>query len=152
MPILGHTIEEISRAKAGIFRHGATLISTKQQYPEAQRTLFEEAAKKKTRLTIANENLRESIYGKEGPMKCNASVAITAVRRFFGRNVEENVTKKEMEGLNKTFWPGRQQIVWHNTGDRKIKILLDGAHTLGKQRTRKKSHKNGLILKKFEIN
>jgi len=130
MSILGHTIEEISRAKAGIYRKGATLISTKQQYPEAQRTLFEEAEKKKTSLIIAHENLRESIFGKEGSMKCNASVAITAVRCFFGRDVEANVTKKEMEGLNKTFWPGRQQIVWHNTGERKLKILLDGAHTL----------------------
>ena len=133
MSILGHTIEEISRAKAGIFRRNATLISTNQEYVDAQRTLLEEAKKINTPLLFPSENLRESLYGKEGPLKCNASVALTAVRTFFGNSLDEAATKEEMEGLNKTFWPGRQQIVWHNTGERKLKILLDGAHTLGKQ-------------------
>ncbi|CAG5103954.1 Oidioi.mRNA.OKI2018_I69.chr1.g1016.t1.cds [Oikopleura dioica] len=130
MSILGHTIEEISRAKAGIFRRNATLISTRQEYTEAHKTLLEEAKKIITPLLIPSENLRESLYGKEGPMKCNASVALTAVRTFFGKSLDEAATKEEMEGLNKTFWPGRQQIVWHNTGERKLKVLLDGAHTL----------------------
>ena len=41
------------------------------------------------------------------------------------------VTPREKEAIQSIRWPGRQQILEHEVKGRKIRILLDAAHTPG---------------------
>ncbi|CAG5078069.1 Oidioi.mRNA.OKI2018_I69.PAR.g8890.t1.cds [Oikopleura dioica] len=143
---LGYTIQEIAAAKAGIFRQGATLITTWQEYPEAYQVLVKEAKHRGQLLTPSGELIDSTEL--EFPQNINAASAILAVRNlmrkmkhdtFFERlrktscsteaNLMKAATSTEKKAINSVRWPGRQQILEHKVKGRKIKILLDAAHT-----------------------
>ncbi|CAG5076555.1 Oidioi.mRNA.OKI2018_I69.PAR.g8489.t1.cds [Oikopleura dioica] len=142
---LGYTIEEIAAAKAGIFRHGATLITTWQEYPEAYEVLVKSAKNRGELLTPSGELIDSTEL--EFPQNVNAASAVLAVRhlmkklkggvferlRKFSSSSESDlmkvVTPREKEAIQSIRWPGRQQILEHEVKGRKIRILLDAAHT-----------------------
>ncbi|CBY12285.1 unnamed protein product [Oikopleura dioica] len=144
---LGYSIEEISASKAGIFRRGATLITSKQEYEEALSVLKIFANEKQANLLSPSQELIDST-GLEYPNNENAASAILAVRHlikslkqetFFQRlrksssstesDLMKIITPTEMKAIYSAEWPGRQQIVEHEINGRIIRILLDVAHT-----------------------
>jgi folylpolyglutamate synthase len=60
MDKLGYTIEEIAASKAGIFRRGATLITSKQEYQEAHDVLVKFAQERQGSLLTPSQELIES--------------------------------------------------------------------------------------------
>lgn len=141
MNILGDTIEEIAKNKLGIVKEKTPLVTIqndqiKQLIKEkcyemyAPYTVVRKKAITNVRLGIGETKFDYCEYKDvklrmNGLYQCeNASVAIEAVRflNLQGANIsKENV----MEGLSKTFWLGRLELV----STRPI-IILDGAHNV----------------------
>jgi folylpolyglutamate synthase/dihydropteroate synthase len=93
MDKLGYTIEEIAASKAGIFRRGATLITSKQEYQEAHDVLVKFAQERQGTLLTPSQELIDStgslthifsklmyFLGLQYPNNENAATAIHAVR------------------------------------------------------------------------
>ena len=60
MEKLGYSIKEIAAAKAGIFRWGATLITSKQEYQEAHDVLVRCAKGRQGNLLTPSQELIDS--------------------------------------------------------------------------------------------
>ena len=146
MDVLGPTIADIAREKAGIIKAGVPLI-TAASHPEAAAIIRETAANKKAtvyalgdRFAFEPESIRENeqIFGFQGPFRAiqslavtlngahqivNASVAVMTLevlRQYYALIVDdEDLTA----GLRETSWPGRLEMVSESP-----RILLDGAH------------------------
>jgi len=140
MAVLGKSLEEIARQKAGIIKAHCTVISCGQK-KEVMRVIEREAAGHGCELRIADVCLARKIkyglteqrftYGGYGDLAitlagqyqvANAVLAVEAVKALneAGFSVSEKALR---EGLFKTKWPGRFQII----GKRPL-FVLDGAH------------------------
>ena len=136
--ILGNTLREIATCKSGIIKPGAAVV-TGPQDPEAMEVLEEAAKNMDCRITHTADCIRKEhsaegqtfLYkGREYSIHLlgrhqlrNAAVAIevaSALQRTGASVTEENIRN----GLAKTSWPGRLEII---RKDSKIWIL-DGAH------------------------
>ena len=136
--ILGSTLREIATCKSGIIKPGAAVV-TGPQDPEAMEVLEETAKNMDCRITHTVDCIRKEhsaegqtfLYkGREYSIHLlgrhqlrNAAVAIevaSALQRTGASVTEENIRN----GLAKTRWPGRLEII---RKDSKIWIL-DGAH------------------------
>lgn len=136
--ILGNTLREIATCKSGIIKPGASVI-TGPQDPEAMEILEAAAESMDCRITHTEDCTRKEnspegqtfLYkGREYFIHLlgrhqlrNAAVAIevaSALQRTGAAVTEENIRN----GLAKTRWPGRLEII---RKDSKIWIL-DGAH------------------------
>lgn len=136
--ILGNTLREIATCKSGIIKPGAAVI-TGPQDPEAMEVLEAAAESMGCRITRTEDCTRKEhspegqtfLYkGREYFIQLlgrhqlrNAAVAIevaSALQRTGAAVTEENIRN----GLAKTRWPGRLEII---RKDSKIWIL-DGAH------------------------
>ncbi len=113
--VLGNTIAEIAREKAGIIKQHAHIFTTETN-PEAL-SVFKEVCQKQHSILhpVGVENLEVSLNGKH--QKINASLAKALMRAYSVR--EEDIEN----GLRVARWPGRLEIVQHNPT-----ILLDCAH------------------------
>ena len=146
MDLLGPTIADIAREKAGIIKAGVPII-TAAGHPEAAEIIRETAESKKATLyalgdqfTFQTESVRENeqIFGFQGPFRrvqsltvtlngahqlANAAVAVMTLevlRQYYALIVDD----EDLEaGLRETSWPGRLEMV-----SRSPRILLDGAH------------------------
>ena len=132
--ILGSTITKIAAAKVGIFRPGAKLISAVQVYPDAIDVLSKEAESVGECLTHANPEIVSGVnLSLSG--KChreNASNALLAAREILGVGSDQEISDREREALEQTYWPGRSQKISHCLPDgRVIDVLIDAAHTKG---------------------
>ncbi|MGE4483608.1 MAG: folylpolyglutamate synthase/dihydrofolate synthase family protein [Oscillospiraceae bacterium] len=138
--ILGPTIEDIARAKAGIIKTGCDVIV----YGNSERAnaVFEETCRKKgahlhmtdfTKLVIREEhfdgcrfdfgNYKDIFIPLAGTYQpYNAAAAITAldVLKSKGYPITEDAVK---DGLLKVKWPGRFEVL-----SEKPLVILDGAH------------------------
>lgn len=135
--VLGNTITEIAKNKAGIIKMGCPVVSAPQT-KEAKDVLRQEAEKKSASLTIVDldeitgekvtiEKTEFCYQGK--PFKAqmlgcitaeNASLAIESVRKLKRFPVtEENI----FQGIYKTTWKGRFQVICHMPI-----TIVDGAH------------------------
>lgn len=146
MDILGETIAEIAREKAGIVKNGVPVVSTVLQ-PEAAAIVKETAAARKATLYQLGEqfsyeaadagddaqsfhfrdlfrSLSDVKIGLAGAhQQTNAAAAIMAIdvlRTYYALIVDEEQLR---EGLRRAAWPGRLELV-----SRDPRILLDGAH------------------------
>lgn len=136
--ILGNTLREIATCKSGIIKPGAAVV-TGPQDPEAMEVLETAAESMGCRFTRTEDCIRKEhttegqtfLYkGREYFIQLlgrhqlrNAAVAIevaSALQRTGAAVAEENIRN----GLAKTRWPGRLEII---RKDSKIWIL-DGAH------------------------
>ena len=136
--ILGNTLREIATCKSGIIKPGAAVV-TGPQDPEAMEVLKAAADSMDCRITHTEDCIRKEhtpegqifLYkGREYSIQLlgrhqlrNASVAIevaSALQRTGASVTEENIRN----GLAKTRWPGRLEIIRKGS---KIWIL-DGAH------------------------
>ncbi|EFE33147.1 folylpolyglutamate synthetase, putative [Trichophyton benhamiae CBS 112371] len=130
---LGHTIDKISWHKAGIMKTGCPAF-TVTQAPEAMSVLKKRAQEKGVTLGLAEiiPALRQvDIKPAEDFQLQNASLAVILASEILRKlNIApgidlENLPVQVVEGLQRTVWKGRCQLIdrnnqqWH----------LDGAHT-----------------------
>lgn len=147
MDVLGHTIQEIAREKAGIIKQGVPVV-TCEQSPEALAVLEEVARDKRSTLYLLNrdfavEQLSEQVgsqtirftsqhrrhaseyelklNGVHQPLNAAAALAtVDVLRNFYAFLAEDEEISK---GLQQTTWPGRLEVV-----SLQPLIFLDGAH------------------------
>ncbi len=118
---LGRTVSKIAREKAGIMKRNVPVV-TGFQKPEALRVLRRRSTELGIPLISAGrQKLKIPLLGLF--QMNNAALAVRAyelLSRFYGYRLREEAIK---EGLAKTRWPGRMEIVRRNPT-----ILLDGGH------------------------
>lgn len=128
MQLLGHTIEEIAAAKAGIIKTGVPAV-TGQQLPAAMQVIQDRCAKTASPLFTA-----ASYAGQPFPYKLSLSGAyqtenaaivlkVIDVLRQKGYNISVAAVSR---GLSETRWPGRFQLI-RSDGTRPD-MIIDGAH------------------------
>ena len=144
---LGNTLLEIANEKAGIIKEGVDVVTGASSEPVLK--LFASIAKEKKapfwrvgsdiryRSTESGlhyygikEDLHDLQLGLMGSFQHhNAALALSVIEilRDKGLNVS---TPAIREGLKKTFWPGRMQVV-----EKDPTIILDGAHNAAAART-----------------
>ena len=117
--LLGNTVEEIAREKAGIFKPGVPAVVHGDQPGGVLEVLRAEAARRGTPFTVAAASWDGPI-GLPGPhQRANAGLAAAALRALAGRGVpvgEDDIAR----GVACAAWPGRLEEV--------AGVVLDGAH------------------------
>lgn len=138
--VLGNTIEEIARDKAGIIKRGSEVITGRQK--ACVRKILEETASAKgcrmtetdlKKLTVLKQSLetQKFTYSEFKEMELhlagqhqieNAAVALETVKALIrqGVDISEEAVR---EGLQKTRWPGRMMVL----GKQPL-VIVDGAH------------------------
>jgi dihydrofolate synthase/folylpolyglutamate synthase len=144
MDVLGDTLAEIAREKAGIIKPGSIVV-TAPQIPEAMNVLEEVCRQKAVKLVRVGGDVswrRKSVspekqsfqlmglkgnYNVEVPLLGeyqleNAATAITAAETLAGRGavITAEAITSGIAGVN---WPGRLQVL-----RRKPWVIVDGAH------------------------
>lgn len=146
MDVLGPTISDIAREKAGIIKSGVPIV-TAAQHPEAAAIIRETAAAKQASLYAYGDRFscepltireNEQTFTFRGPYRTMESLAITlngahqivnaslaimtieVLRFYYALIVDDD---NLVAALRETAWPGRLEMV--STSPR---ILLDGAH------------------------
>lgn len=123
LELLGPSLADVAREKAGIFRRGQpALVGAGGSPPEARAVLHAEAARTGARLV---EVPPDALFGDESPLpgrhqRANLSLAVAAARALAPLS-EETIRS----GIRSLRWPGRLQRV-ERAGRRPL--LLDGAH------------------------
>ncbi len=140
---LGNTLARITREKAGIIKRGVPVVTAIKQ-KQAQAVVLRTAAKKSAPLYVLGKNFKVrrqgagefSYYGIENTWHNmhtpllghyqveNAALAIAACE-LLNKDKAEISRKNIQDGLSKTRWPGRLEIVSDNP-----LVILDGAHNL----------------------
>ena len=142
---LGHSLGEIAKEKAGIFKSGVRAVSGRQG-PEALAVLKAAAASQGTSLKVLGEQffvdrdgeaqafgyrgLRTTVKGLvpslAGPHQVdNAALAVACLEQVEDQGFAVSV-EAARQGLRDTRWPGRLE-----TFAGLPKVVLDGAHNVG---------------------
>jgi folylpolyglutamate synthase len=127
--VLGNTIEEIAKNKAGIYKSGIPALSVPQDQVsggEVLRKTAEEVGAPFEIVEIIPEGIKLGVPGSH--QRVNASLAVGLARKFLeikGNKLENGLPESFKRPLRETKWPGRCQIVQ----DGPTKWMLDGAHT-----------------------
>jgi dihydrofolate synthase/folylpolyglutamate synthase len=108
--VLGNTIQQIAREKAGIIKKNIPVVTNAAGIP--LKIIKQIAKKNKAKIIKAKNNVKTNLKGIF--QLENAKTASTALKQL---KIKQSVIKK---GLNKVIWPGRFDL--------KQDILLDGAH------------------------
>lgn len=147
--LLGKTVEEIAKEKAGIMKPGVPAISCEQE-PEVEAVLRAEAERIGAPLRIVNKEIEFSFRFGAAPgvgphtrvclltetsqfmhlpvpmagehQAMNCAVALAAVDVLRGKSFDLPDMKIH-DGLAQTALPGRMELVWDRP-----RILVDGAH------------------------
>ncbi len=124
--ILGDTVGQIAREKAGILKAGVPAVIAPQQ-PEALASIEAMAKEKETPLIILRkEDLQPVHTGLRGTyQQMNANTALAAIHRLQQRGLVHITEEQLAAGLQQVAWAGRMEYI--SLGDGKG-ILLDGAH------------------------
>ncbi|MWC28740.1 bifunctional folylpolyglutamate synthase/dihydrofolate synthase [Paenibacillus sp. MMS18-CY102] len=146
MDVLGNTLEEVAREKAGIIKPGVPVVSTATQ-PEVIAVLKEKAKQSKSTLYLLGEQFNydrrtveenRQTFGFSGPFRSIESLEITlngghqvdnAALAIMGLEVLRQYSALLLDdddllkGLRTTAWPGRLEMV-----SQQPRILVDGAH------------------------
>jgi folylpolyglutamate synthase len=143
--VLGNTIEEIAKNKAGIYKPDIPALSVPQEQKEGGEVLkkvAEEVGAKFEVVDIIGQDVELGVPGSH--QRINASLAVALARKFLeakgvGLGVNDGSTtisstgtrvdlpRSFLEPLAATRWPGRCQLVQDPNGQ--TRWLLDGAHT-----------------------
>lgn len=124
--ILGNTVEQIAREKAGILKTDVPAIVAPQEEAALQ-VIQEQAAQLAVPLTVLDrDNLSPVATNLQGQyQQINCNVALAAVRNLFQREIVSITETQMLAGLQQVRWPGRMEYIPLNQGRG---ILLDGAH------------------------
>jgi len=123
MEILGPTLADVAREKAGVFRRGRpALVGASGSSPEAMAVLRSEAARTGARLVeVPPRDVGADVFALSGAhQRANAALAVAAARAMAPLD-EATVAR----GLSATRWPGRLERL-RRDGAREW--ILDGAH------------------------
>ena len=124
--ILGNTIEEIAREKAGIIKPGVPVVTAPQD-PNALQVLKQVAQENNSPIyPLCKETLKPvetSLNGIYQQMNCNT--ALLAIDNLVQRAIVTVTDEQIADGLLHVSWPGRMEY-FALEGDKAI--LLDGAH------------------------
>ncbi len=119
MGVLGNTLTEIAREKAGIIKPGIPIITLKQK-PEAMEVITRTAREREAPLTVVTTPIRGYELGLAGQHQhWNAALAVAALKAL-GMKPPEAVLSN---GLREVQWPARFQLL-----DKEGQFILDGAH------------------------
>ncbi|WWC86185.1 uncharacterized protein L201_001058 [Kwoniella dendrophila CBS 6074] len=137
--VLGNTIEEIARNKAGIYKKDVPALSVKQ---DQGGEVLKEVAEKNGAIFKVVPTIPSIPLGLPGQHQIiNASLAVALCEKFLtvqkypydkssstssSSDKEDIIPKSFIKPLAETRWPGRCQLVEKDD----IKWLLDGAHTI----------------------
>lgn len=139
MNVLGPTLADISRDKAGAVRYGKPALSAVQK-PEAAEALKHEAQSKNAALEFVRPEAlpeefldgRAALGLKGGHQAQNAALALAAWRKSgLGKDLPETLrAKAERDGLARAFLPGRMQFIQPlpDGAATHPAMLLDGGH------------------------
>lgn len=149
MHILGKTLPEIAREKAGIFKAGVPALSIEQP-PEVEAAMREVAEQVGCPLSFVNKEIEFSyrfgasahrgpetrvclfspttrfehvpvpLPGEHQAQNCGVSLAVIDALKSRGYNLPE---AEVLKGLATTKVPGRMELIWDRP-----RILVDGAH------------------------
>lgn len=129
MNILGNTIEEIAREKAGIIKAGVPVVIAPQE-PETLAVLQRAAAAKGVRARCVQENdLQRAKAVQPGLLGAyqreNAATAMCAAQvAWTGCRIEKEKMKTVIaRGIHRAVWPGRMEIL-----STEPFLMVDGAH------------------------
>lgn len=143
--VLGDTIEQIAKEKAGIIKPGVPVVSCVEQ-PEAIDVLKETAAKQRSAVYLLGEQFHygrkqidetaqsltfkgpfrefEFIIGMQGEHQCKNAAGVMMVlevlRQYMAFVLDD---EQVIEGFRDSFWAGRLELVSSSP-----RIVLDGAH------------------------
>ncbi len=158
---LGSCLLDIAGEKGGIIKEGVDLVSGVTQ--PAVKTLFRSICDKKGSsffrlgrdFTYRNTGSGLNYYGIERRLKGldigllggfqskNAAIALAAVERVEKKGFSFSDSRIR-DGLSKTRWPGRMQLISENP-----MIVLDGAHNPGAIRELARSLRTSLSFRKM---
>jgi dihydrofolate synthase/folylpolyglutamate synthase len=150
--ILGHTLEKIAGEKAGIVKAGAPVVSSPQA-EEAMEVLRSVCRERGTRLVevgrdvtwevrslgddrqvfdlcVMGRTLRGLEIGMTGAHQLSNAAVAAGVLELLGEAGAVIPDASLREGLSRTRWPGRMQVV-----GRSPTVVLDGAHTIESARS-----------------
>ncbi len=144
--VLGNTLAEIAREKAGIIKPGCAVVSA-QQAPEAMEVIERVCRERGVRLVKAGQDitwkpgsfdkagqsfqlkglqreydLQIPLYGEYQIENAACAVAVVELLEGTGAKVGENSIIK---GLKEVDWPGRLQVL-----RREPYVVIDGAHNV----------------------
>lgn len=146
MDVLGPTLADIAKEKAGIIKPGVPVVTAVSQ-PEAVAVMKETAIARNATLYLLDDQYSynslktaedEQIFSFQGPFRTlqsltvtlngahqvkNAAVAVMTLevlRQYYALIVDDEVLAM---ALRSTSWPGRLEMI-----SREPRILLDGAH------------------------
>lgn len=124
--ILGDTIEQIAKEKAGIIKPGIPAVIAPQE-PKALNVIQEDAAEKHAPLVCLYKETLQFVHtnltGAYQQMNCNTALA--AIRNLQERNIIAATQEQIDAALLHVSWPGRMEYFPLDGGKA---ILLDGAH------------------------
>ncbi|MCX5714823.1 MAG: bifunctional folylpolyglutamate synthase/dihydrofolate synthase [Candidatus Omnitrophica bacterium] len=145
--LLGNTLREIARQKAGIIKNRESIVITAPQEKQVLAVIRDRCKKVGAQIfevgkdikILRPQNFRIRLVGRH--QLINATVAKGAVEALgnFGFNVEAGLIRK---GLYNTVWPGRCEVV-----SRQPLIVLDGAQNAASSSVLKKA-----ITQNFKYN
>jgi len=126
--VLGNTIEEIARNKAGIYKKGVPALSVPQDDASAGEVLRKTAEENGAEFSVIPliPTTPLGIRGKHQII--NASLAVGLAKSFLaaqGKECHGDLPESFVQPLRETKWPGRCQTVTKG----ETTWLLDGAHT-----------------------
>lgn len=117
--LLGETLREIAREKAGIIKPGIPVLTVKQ-HPDAMEVIASTAREREAPLHVITTPVRGYDMGLAGQHQLwNAALAIAAIRHA-GFRFPDAVLR---EGVKNVDWPARFQRL-----DKEERLVLDGAH------------------------
>lgn len=148
--ILGHTIEEIATAKAGIMKPGCPVVIAPQDSNAVLSTLVEHAKNTNSpyqlvqpsqfitpglcKLEFDQVNYTYPIRLCGDYQRMNSATAVTALDWLYRLKLINMTPEQLATGMQKTRWPGR--LEWITSNDNPLilekygldRILVDGAH------------------------
>lgn len=131
--VLGSTLTQIAREKAGIMRPDQAVYTPSSQPDEAMRSLQQCASDFDAQLVQCEALSSDWPCGLPGEhQRENASIAVHLTKRWWvmsGRSELALDSSTIEHGLALTRWPGRGQIVQLDENLPNATLLLDGAHT-----------------------
>lgn len=126
MQILGNTLEEIAREKAGILRPGVPLILSEND-PAASQVICKEAEEigAPVYLSTGDKKVAETIpCSLAGAYQAeNMANVLTTARVLFPKMGQEEILSAARRAFLQIHWPGRMQVL-----SKEPFLLIDGAH------------------------
>lgn len=130
--LLGSTLREIGREKAGIIKPGVSCVVDLSNDQDVLDSILDIAREKSSKMILAKPNeLLFNVQPDSTPLLGayqvrNLSCALNALS-IVSRSYPQITPQVVQEGVEKTVWPGRLQWLQLEQYDNKH-ILLDGAH------------------------